>query len=115
SRMYGIYWFADFYRSQAWGAVRQGTNWVVQDFALPIQFTATFGEDEAGEIYLVNLVFGRVYHLEDTGLVIAPVFNPAGGTVATDQILVTSLSPGAAIHYTTNGATPTESDPVVGT
>lgn len=38
----------------------------------------------------------------------APVFNLAGGTYHSPQMLtITDTTPGAAIHYTTNGTTPT--------
>ena len=43
----------------------------------------------------------------------APVFSPGTGTYATDQVITVTGPPGATIHYTTNGAVPTESDPLV--
>jgi len=43
-----------------------------------------------------------------------PVINPAGGTFNQPQNpVITCDTPGAVIHYTTNGNTPTESDPVI--
>lgn len=43
-----------------------------------------------------------------------PAFSPGGGTYSAAQtVTLTSLTPGATIHYTTNGATPTTSDPSV--
>jgi alpha-tubulin suppressor-like RCC1 family protein len=48
-------------------------------------------------------------------LVATPVFSGAGpGTYGSPRtIVITSATPGATVRYTTNGATPTESDPVV--
>ena len=44
----------------------------------------------------------------------APSFNPPGGTYTTAiDVTVTCATPGATIHYTTNGQVPTESDPVI--
>jgi uncharacterized repeat protein (TIGR01451 family) len=44
-----------------------------------------------------------------------PTFDPAGGDFNTEfvDVRVTSATPGAVIHYRTNGGTPTEFDPVV--
>jgi alpha-tubulin suppressor-like RCC1 family protein len=43
-----------------------------------------------------------------------PVFSVAAGTYTTEKtVIVTCVTPGAAIHYTLNGDTPTESDAVV--
>lgn len=44
----------------------------------------------------------------------APVCSPLGGSYTTDQtVTITCATPGAEIHYTTNGAEPTQSDPVI--
>lgn len=46
--------------------------------------------------------------------VAAPTFTPDGGVYrALQEITIRCATPGAEIHYTTNGADPTESDPVV--
>jgi alpha-tubulin suppressor-like RCC1 family protein len=46
--------------------------------------------------------------------VATPTFSPDGGTYSTPQsVIVSTTSGGGVLHYTTNGATPTESDPVV--
>jgi len=43
-----------------------------------------------------------------------PTFTPGAGTYFTEQdVVISSSTPGVVIHYTTNGADPTESDPVV--
>ena len=42
-----------------------------------------------------------------------PIFNAPAGNLTTTQVFVACGTPGAVIHYTTNGSDPTESDPVV--
>ncbi len=43
----------------------------------------------------------------------APTFSPAAGTYSTVQtVAISTVTPGATIYYTTNGATPTTSSPV---
>jgi hypothetical protein len=43
-----------------------------------------------------------------------PVFRPDGGAYNSERnVLVTCSTPGATIHYTTNGVDPTESDPTI--
>jgi len=42
-----------------------------------------------------------------------PIFSAPAGNLTTTQVFVACGTPGAVIHYTTNGVDPTESDPVV--
>ena len=43
-----------------------------------------------------------------------PIFNPTAGTYIAGQLVtVTSPSTGSTVHYTINGAEPTESDPII--
>lgn len=43
-----------------------------------------------------------------------PVFSVSGGTYPTEQVItVTCATPGAEIHYTTNGQDPTQDDPII--
>ena len=45
--------------------------------------------------------------------VATPTFDPDGGTYTSPvDVTISCTTPGVTIHYTTNGATPTESDPV---
>lgn len=55
----------------------------------------------------------ETYYLIDYPNVAQPVATPEGGIYSAGvTVAVTCATPGAAIHYTTNGATPTESDAV---
>jgi alpha-tubulin suppressor-like RCC1 family protein len=42
-----------------------------------------------------------------------PIFNAPAGNLTGTQVFVACGTPGAVIHYTTNGSDPTENDPVV--
>jgi uncharacterized membrane protein len=54
----------------------------------------------------VNLIVGHA-------TVATPVFSPIGGRYLSAQsVTITDATPGAAIHYTTNGATPTTASPL---
>ena len=45
-----------------------------------------------------------------------PIFNPVGGTYTTAKtIQIKSTTSGSVVHYTTDGSTPTEASPVLGT
>src|SRR5262249_30281106 len=113
-RLNGIYFYGDFITGIVWGAVHSDTNWTALQIPLPGHFISSFGEDDAGRLYLLDFVLGIAYRIEDSGLTGPPVFKPDGGVSPTDLISVTCSSPSAAIHYTTNGAVPTESDSLVG-
>lgn len=46
--------------------------------------------------------------------VATPTFSPGGGTYHSPRdVTIACETPGAVIHYTTNGLTPTESDPII--
>ena len=46
-------------------------------------------------------------------IVAKPIFSVPAGNLTSTQVFVACGTPGAVIHYTTNGSDPTESDPVV--
>lgn len=65
-RMRGIYFFADFWSGIVWGMQRVGPDWVVQQL-LDLNFKViTFGQDQAGNLYLADSYAGRLYHLADS-------------------------------------------------
>lgn len=44
----------------------------------------------------------------------APMFTPPGGKFFSSvDVTITAMTPGSTIHYTTNGSTPTENDPMI--
>jgi alpha-tubulin suppressor-like RCC1 family protein len=58
-------------------------------------------------------VSGGTYTIGGSGTV-APAFSPPGGEYTTAQaVVLTTPTPGAAIHYTTDGTEPTATDPSV--
>ena len=66
--------------------------------------------------YTDSTVVEKTFTVRDHTVVQGPIFNPAGGTVAmpmivvsSDSLAITSGTSGAAIRYTTNGNTPTDS------
>lgn len=94
-------------------AVATGGNWSIAPAALatgPHSFTAK-ATDVAGNPsgasspILVTVVLGTVA---------TPTFSKAAGTYSTPQtVAISCATAGATIHYTTDGRTPTESDPVI--
>ena len=77
----------------------------------------TWGSNHEGALGVGNIeVQQAVSPVRVTGLqaVNAPAISPVGGTfnVAVD-VTITCATPGATIHFTTNGMEPTEADPVI--
>jgi glucose/arabinose dehydrogenase/murein DD-endopeptidase MepM/ murein hydrolase activator NlpD len=71
--MNGVYLYGDFCSGRLWGLRRSGTTWqnsLLQDTAYAI---STFGEDEAGELYLTDYNTGRIYHVVVLAFVDVPV------------------------------------------
>jgi glucose/arabinose dehydrogenase len=52
--MQGIYFFADFCNGKIWGLQREGDAWVRQELADTDYMITGFGEDQGGELYLVD-------------------------------------------------------------
>lgn len=116
-RMNGIYFFGDFGSGRIWGLKQVGTNWQRFEVFSPdprsIDAISTFGEDEQGRIYWTDYYNGFIYQLHDTRQVWKPAFLPASGTIFSNTVNVSSPTPGARIHYTSDGRDPTEFDPSV--
>ncbi len=117
-RMSGIYFYGDFVAGWVWGLAQVGTNWENQLLFSPAPpaphfWISTFGEDDAGEMYLADYYAGKIYQMQDTRQVLTPTFSPAGGVINSNSVIVACVTPNADIHYTTNGADPTEADPVI--
>lgn len=59
----GTYFFSDFCSGRIWGLRRQGGQWEWAEFLQSGLNVSTFGEDEEGEIYVLDYVGGAIYHL----------------------------------------------------
>lgn len=68
-RMNGVYFYGDYNSGNFYGVQKELTGaWRSFTFtATPTPKVATFGEDEAGELYWANLDTGRVYRITDSG------------------------------------------------
>jgi glucose/arabinose dehydrogenase len=60
-QMEGIYLYADFCSGRIWGMQYDGGNWQGTLLLDTDYLVTTFGEDEAGELYLVDYSSGNVY------------------------------------------------------
>ncbi|MGE5347365.1 MAG: PQQ-dependent sugar dehydrogenase, partial [Acidithiobacillales bacterium] len=83
SALQGIYFYADFCTGRIRGLRRTATGWETQEL-LDAGFTiSTFGEDEAGELYLVDYGGGVLYQVVaaagSSSVLTAPVVVDAGG------------------------------------
>jgi glucose/arabinose dehydrogenase len=121
TRMNGLYFYGDFVNGWIWGMAQNGGSWTnfalmsppVTGFAPTNFYISTFGEDDQGALYFSDYYAGKIYKIQDTRAVWAPAFSPAGGIINSNQVVVACATPGATIHYTTNGANPTVSSPVI--
>lgn len=60
-QMAGIYLFSDFCSGNIWGLTQTAGEWQTRLLAEPGFSVSSFGEDEAGELYLVDLTSGVLY------------------------------------------------------
>lgn len=61
--MTGAYFFADFSTGKIWGLRRKGAGWSSQLLLDTSFLVATFGEDEAGELYVADYTNGLMYRM----------------------------------------------------
>jgi uncharacterized protein (TIGR03437 family) len=59
----GTYLYGDFCSGTIWGLQREGTSWITRLLASSGFSVTTFGEDEAGEIYVADAKGGAVYQI----------------------------------------------------
>src|SRR5262249_12299500 len=61
----GTYIYGDLCTGQIWGGVQSGNTWSSSPLLLSGLSISTFGEDEAGEVYVANhsATAGTIYHL----------------------------------------------------
>ncbi len=78
-RMQGIYFYGDYCTGRIWGLQRDGGAWVnMLLYDAPFNIT-TFGEDEAGNLYVANATNGAIAMLTDSS---APTATLTGTTTA---------------------------------
>lgn len=60
----GIYLYADYCSGRIWGLQPDGATWATHEFLDSAASPSSFGEDEAGELYLASLFDGVIYRLQ---------------------------------------------------
>jgi glucose/arabinose dehydrogenase len=59
--MQGIYFYGDYCSGRIWGLQRDGTVWQTEELAQPAIRPSSFGEDQAGNLYVADLASGNIY------------------------------------------------------
>ena len=59
----GAYFLADYCSGNIWGLTHSGATWTSQQLPVLTQRVTSFGEDEAGEVYLTDYFNGAIYRL----------------------------------------------------
>lgn len=94
--MRGTYFFADYGSGRLWTLVRDGSTWRRTQVGQFLDYgLSTFGEDEAGEVYVGSLERGEVYRLVMTGPAAAPRLTEAG--VVNAASFVAGAAPGSLV------------------
>jgi uncharacterized protein (TIGR03437 family) len=94
----GIYVYGDYCSGTIWGIERQGTKFVNRALLGSGFNITTFGEDEAGELYVTNAGDGTIHHIEGSR---APRLSAAG--VVNAASFAPGLSPGSLATAFTAG------------
>lgn len=110
----GLYFYGDYCTGEVWGATQSGSTWTSTLLLATTYNITSFGEDEAGELYLADGSGGRIYQLiasnscpitvgaTDT----APGQSPRNSGLLT-TICQTNPSSGTCINPATPGASAT--------
>ncbi len=81
-RMHGRYFYANYCSGRIWSTSRLNGEWITEELLDSAFSINTFGEDEAGNLYLADIE-GVIYHLgdddENTVLSVSEVERDAGG------------------------------------
>jgi len=85
--LYGIYFYADYCTGRLRGLRPTGTGWETHEFLAPGFSVSTFGEDEAGELYLSDYDGGVLYQVTDAA---------GASSVLTVPVVVDALGAGGA-------------------
>jgi glucose/arabinose dehydrogenase len=64
--MQGIYFFGDYCSGRIWGLQPDGNSWLAHEFLDTLYTFSSFGEDEAGELYLIDRGGGAIYQIVES-------------------------------------------------
>src|SRR5262249_30821351 len=94
ARMNGVYLYSDYCSGRIWGALFQGGAWQTNLlYDAPFNVT-TFGEDEAGSLYLSDYTHGAIYEVSD----VTPSPTPTFTSTPTPLPTVPSCGPVAFVN-----------------
>jgi len=91
----GKYFFADEVTGRLWSMERVTSTWVTTEQAVPTHNYSSFGEDQAGELYIVDYGGGAIYQI-----VSAPHVSPTDLTTSTKSASHSTAKQGDVITYT---------------
>jgi len=81
----GVYFYGDYCTGLIWGAEHQGTGWVQRQVLASKFGITTFGEDEAGELYVSGYKEGGIYQV----IAQQSIFSvPARAPAATSRVFI---------------------------
>ncbi len=111
-RMQGLYFYGDFGSGRIWGLRQQGSVWQNTELLDSTINISTFGEDEAGNLYVADYTTGTIFRITDTVTAPASTIQFSAGSYqmpeaggATANITLTrsgDLSTAASVDLTAN-------------
>jgi hypothetical protein len=60
----GTYFFGDYCSGTIWGLNREGENWQADELIATDFRISSFGEDQAGELYVADISGGAIYAIQ---------------------------------------------------
>jgi hypothetical protein len=60
----GLYFYGDYCSGRIWGMRRSGVQWIAKELLKSRLSISTFGEDEAGELYVADHDAGGIFRIE---------------------------------------------------
>jgi glucose/arabinose dehydrogenase len=72
--LHGRYVFGDYCSGEIWSAAPSGESWTAAPWADTALRISAFGEDETGELYVVDLVGGSIFRFESPSAVFTDLF-----------------------------------------